>query len=114
MLALRQKIAREENRLSGANRRMFWVAALRNRQLGLWAAHSMEMELDETENYADEIVALGMQPGGELAIVDRLMEDFGRAGMDVPTEIVCLEMARRTLSAERQLRRSADLPLRAA
>lgn len=89
---------------------MSCVAALRNRQVGLWAAHMMEMEPGETENYADEIVALGMQSGGELAIVDKLTEDFARAGMDVPADVICLEMARRTLSAERQLSGPPDLP----
>ncbi len=110
MLALRKQIEREENRLDGLDRRLFLVTALRNRQLGLWAAHTMEMELDQTEEYADEIVALGLQSGGQLAIVDKLSEDFARAGMEIPADVICLEMAQRTLSAERHLSRSADLP----
>lgn len=109
MLALRNQIERKENRRSSLDRRLFLVTALRNRQLGLWAAHTMELELDQTEEYADEIVALGLQAGGELAIVDKLTEDFARAGMEIPADIICLQMAHRTLSAERHLSRSADL-----
>lgn len=112
MQALRHQTELEESRLDGFDRRLLWVAALRNRQLGLWAAHTMEMEFDRTEDYADEIVALGLQSGGELAIVDKLAEDFARTGMDVSTEVICFEMAQRTLLAERHLKRSAapDLP----
>jgi hypothetical protein len=110
MLALRKQFGLEQNRLEGLDRRLFLVAALRNRQLGLWAAHTMEMELDQTEDYADQLVALGMQSEGELAVVDKLNEDFTQAGMDIPMEVICLEMAQRTLSAERHLSRSADLP----
>lgn len=112
MLALRQSIEVEQNRLDGLDRRMFWIAALRNRQLGLWAAHTMEMEIDQSEDYADQVVALGMQTEGELEIVDKLTADFARAGMDIPTELICFEMAQRTLSAERQLIQSPapDLP----
>ncbi len=109
MLALRQKMALDENSSDGLSRRLYWVAALRNRQLGLWAAHTMEMQLDETESYADEIVALGLQSGGELAIVDKLTDDFARAGLEVSPAVICLEMARRTLSAEKKLSRMPDV-----
>ncbi len=111
MLVLRQRLATEEARVDAARLKMFRVTALRNRQVGLWAALMMEWE--DVEDYADEIVALGLQRGGELAIVDKLIEDFGQAEMDVSPEVICLEMAQRTLSAERNLSRSPDL-LRAA
>lgn len=112
MLALRKSIELDEQRFNRVDRRMFWVAALRNRQLGLWAAHTMEMDLDRTEDYADEVVALGLQSGGELAIIDKLAADFAEAGLDVSTEAISFEMAQRTLSAEKQLSRPQrpDLP----
>ena len=110
MVALRHKFAVIENRLDGLTPRMRLIATLRNRQLGLWAAHMMEFELDQAEEYADGIVALGLQSDGDLAIVDKLVEDFARAGTTVASEVICYEMAQRTLSAEEQLICSPDLP----
>lgn len=110
MLALGHKFEVIENSFDGLTPRMRLIATLRNRQLGLWAAHMMEFELAQAEEYADGIVVLGLQSDGDLAIVDKLVEDFARAGMTVPTEVICYEMAQRTLSAEAQLSRSSDLP----
>ena len=110
MLVLKQGWAKGESRADELRRKMFRVMALRNRQVGIWAALMMEMEPKQAEDYANEIVALGLQRGGDMAIVDKLIEDFAKAGVPVSPEGVYLEMARRTLSAEQILSPSGDLP----
>lgn len=107
MLVHGQELKTEENRRDVLHRKILRVTTLRNRQLGLWAAYMMEM--DNAEDYADQIVSLGLQRGGDVAIADKLVADFAEAGMDITAEAICLEMAQRTLSAERHLSRSPDL-----
>jgi hypothetical protein len=110
MLVLKQMLAAEESRVDEVHRKMFRVMALRNRQVGIWAALMMEMDPKQAEKYANEVIALGLQKGGDLAIVAKLTEDFAEAGVPVSPEGVYLEMARRTLSAESTLNSLGDLP----
>lgn len=72
------------------------AAALRNRRLGLWAACMLEMNPFAAHAYADEIVAMGLQTGGEKAIIDRIVADFRARGVDVAPETLCIEAARFT------------------
>jgi len=109
MLVLKQRLAKEESKVDELHRKIFQVMVLRNRQVGMWAALMMEMEPKQAEDYANEIVALGLQRGGDLAIVDKLIEDLTQAGVPVSPEAIYLEMARRTLSAEKSLNPSGDL-----
>ena len=72
------------------------IAVLRNRRLGLWAACMMEMAPFAADAYADEIVALGLQRNGEKEIIDRIVADFRKHGVDVTPEALCIEAARFT------------------
>src|SRR5438093_7531538 len=55
----------------------FKITARRNRLLGLWAAQHLGLLGDAAEAYAEKVVALQLQPGGNKNVVDKLTADLG-------------------------------------
>ena len=76
------------------------VTLCRNRRLGLWAAYMLEMDPEGADEYADEIILLGLRRNGDRAIVDKLAADLGQAGIGVAPELIRSEMIHFTISAE--------------
>lgn len=96
------QISRMEDELS--------VSLSRNRRLGLWAAYMLEMDPEGADEYADEIILLGLQRNGERAIVDKLAADLRQAGIGVAPELIRSEMIHFTVSAENDVRCAVGQP----
>jgi hypothetical protein len=58
----------------------FKSLARRNRLLGHWAAEMMGKSKDDAAAYAKDIVATGFDPGGEVAVVEKLLQDLAAVG----------------------------------
>ena len=70
-----------ENRFAHDEDLTFKAQARRNRQLGLWTARLPGKPGAEAEDYAQALVASGIEGGGADGIVRHLQHDFGLAGV---------------------------------
>jgi len=81
----------------------FKSIARRNKLVGLWAAAKLGKTGDEAAAYAKEIVMAGLEANGEKEVVDKLLSDFGRAGISVPVADIEKQMVDQLPVARKQL-----------
>lgn len=100
MLTLESTHTMNETAFNAQERRLFKILSLRNQRVGTWAAGIMNMSPSDTSAYASAIVALGLQSGGESAIVERLTRDFAEKRVKVGPEHIHEELRSTLLEAE--------------
>ena len=71
----------------------FRAQARRNREIGLWAARQIGLVDGEAEAYADRLLALAVETGGDDAVAAKLGEDLNRRGLDVSEHRIRHRMA---------------------
>ncbi len=79
----------------------FKATARRNKLLGLWAAEKLGRKGAEADAYAKDVVVADLDASGDRDVVDKLLVDFGRAGVTVPVSEIESEMEQ-LLSVARQ------------
>lgn len=70
-----------ESRFAHDQEMTFKARARRNDQLGRWAAEQLGKQGTATEDYAQGLIAIGIEGGGDDDIVRKLQHDFGIAGV---------------------------------
>ena len=81
----------------------FRITARRNRLLGVWAAHEMNLTPEETDAYATALVQADMEGGGDDDVVRKLVGDMTAAGLDQDEATVRRALAQQMIEARRQL-----------
>ena len=81
----------------------FRITARRNRLLGVWAAHEMNLTPEETDAYAPALVHADMEGGGDDDVVRKLVGDMTAAGLDHDEATVRRALAQQMIEARRQL-----------
>jgi hypothetical protein len=81
----------------------FRITARRNRLLGVWAAHEMNLTPEETDAYATALVHADMEGGGDDDVVRKLVGDMTAAGLDHDEATVRRALAQQMTEARRQL-----------
>ena len=81
----------------------FKITARRNRLLGLWAAQHLGLLGDAAEAYAERVVAVQLQPGGNRNVVDKLADDLGAKDPTFTAARIRFELDHFAEQAKRQL-----------
>lgn len=81
----------------------FKANARRNKLLGLWAAEKMGKTGEEAAAYAKDVVMADLDSAGQDDVVDKLLKDFGRAGVVVPVGEIQKKMEELLPVAHREL-----------
>lgn len=94
MLELQKVAGFEIAKLSWSQDVAFRIYSRRNKHLGLWVASHLGMDKIEAEAYAREIVAAGVQRGGNDAVVDRIRQDLAAHKVELDELAIRQEMER--------------------
>lgn len=81
----------------------FKMTARRNRLVGLWAAQRLGLIGEAAENYAKDIVAAQLQPGGDRQVVDKLAADLAQADPSLTPARIRFELDHFASQAKQQL-----------
>jgi hypothetical protein len=92
-----------ETRFKHDQELQFKITARRNRLLGLWAAQHLGLLGDAAEAYAERVVAVQLQPGGNRNVVDKLADDLGAKDPTFTAARVRFELDHFAEQAKRQL-----------
>jgi len=94
----REKAA--EARFAHDGELMFKAASRRNRLLGMWAAEQMGLSGEPAQDYAATVVAAEFAPGGEEAVVRKVIADLGAKAVEVPEPAIRSKMAELMVAAK--------------
>lgn len=83
---------------------VFKAKSRRNHALGEWAAGLLGKTGSDAETYTLAIIALGVEGGGDQAIVDKLHADLSAAGVNKSDHQIRREMDERMATAQREVR----------
>ena len=81
----------------------FKVTARRNRLLGMWAAQRMGLTGGDAEAYAKEVVAAEFEPGGDKAVIDKIITDLSAKGHTITPAQVRFELEHLAEQAKQHL-----------
>lgn len=81
----------------------FKVNARRNRLLGLWAAKELGIPDAEAEAYARTVVMADFQKPGEEDVVEKIVADFKKKGIEVSEHRVRKHMSELLDTARKQV-----------
>jgi hypothetical protein len=81
----------------------FKVNARRNKLLGLWAAREMGIAAAEAEAYAKSVVMADFEKPGDADVVEKLIADFRRKGVEMSEHRIRKEMTELVETARRQI-----------
>jgi hypothetical protein len=114
MLELQKIAGLEIAKLNWSQDSAFRIYSRRNKLLGLWAASHLGMDEAEAEVYARQIVATGMQRGGNHVLIHRIRQDFAAHGVQVHESAIRQEMERLMSVAALEHGARAETPRSAA
>ena len=57
----------------------FKVTAIRNKNLGKWAAEQLELENSKVEDYIDEVIMADFNEPGYEDVIKKILNDFKQA-----------------------------------
>ncbi len=80
-----------ENKFAHDQETEFKILARSNYLLGLWAAEKIHLTADSAENYAQNLLEIGIQKNSKSLVQEKLENDFANAG---------LEMSKQDIEAE--------------
>ena len=83
-----------ENKFAHDEELNFKSIARRNKLLGLWAAEKLGKSGAEAEQYAKDVVMADFESSGDNDVVDKLLKDFGRTGINISANDIQKEMER--------------------
>jgi hypothetical protein len=92
-----------ETRFKHDQELQFKITARRNRLLGLWAAQHLGLLGEAAEAYAERVVAVQLQPGGNRNVVDKLADDLGAKDPTFTAARIRFELDHFAEQAKRQL-----------
>ena len=92
-----------ETRFKHDQELQFKITARRNRLLGLWAAQQLGLLGAAAEAYAERVVAVQLQPGGNKNVVDKLADDLGAKDPTFTAARIRFELDHFAEQAKRQL-----------
>lgn len=93
-----------ENKFKYDEEQKFKAAARRNKLLGQWAAAKLGRE--DVDAYVKEVVAADFDRPGDDDVIEKLLADFGAAGLTITRGDIVFEMERFFAQALEQLRRA--------
>lgn len=70
----------------------FRVRARRNKLLGLWVAKALQLDGENADNYANEVVAADMALPGDDDVVQKVMKDLNACGLHMDAVSIKNEM----------------------
>lgn len=81
----------------------FKATARRNKLLGLWAAEKLGKTGEDAVQYAKDVVIADLEAVGNEDVIDKLLKDFGRAGLTISINEINAEMERLLPIAQKQI-----------
>jgi len=82
---------------------VFRIQARRNRLLGEWAAHRMDLSQAETESYAKGVVQADFEEAGIEDVIRKLLGDLTSAGIETSEIEVRAMLEQKEIEARRAL-----------
>ena len=82
-MVIHKKSAAHEKKIVGKAEIEFRVIARRNRLLGDWAAEQLGFDGDAAGAYAKEVIAAGLERGGDEAVANKILTDFSEGSVAV-------------------------------
>ena len=61
----------------------FKVTAIRNKNLGEWAAKQLELENSKVEDYIDEVIMADFNEPGYEDVIKKILNDFKEANINI-------------------------------
>ena len=61
----------------------FKVTAIRNKNLGKWAAEQLDLESSKVEGYIDEVIMADFNKPGYEDVVEKILSDFKEAKINI-------------------------------
>lgn len=82
-----------ENKYAHDEELNFKANARRNKLLGLWAADKLHKKGSDAEAYAKEVVTADFEKPGHEDVVEKIMNDFTKAGLPITAKEIREQMA---------------------
>src|SRR5438045_1711509 len=92
-----------ENKFAYDEELSFKVNARCNKLLGLWAAAKLGRSGTDADQYAKDVVASDFVSNGDGDVIDKLLKDFGKAGVAITEKEIRAEYARLLPQARQQI-----------
>ena len=61
----------------------FKVTAIRNKNLGKWAAEQLDLESSKVEDYIDEVIMADFSEPGYEDVIRKILSDFKEANINI-------------------------------
>ena len=81
----------------------FRLIARRNRLLGEWAAHKMQLTEAERESYTKDVIRADFEDAGDESVIRKVLGDLTAAGVDSSDEEIREALQQNAFEAKRQL-----------
>ena len=72
-----------EKKIDLDTQKKFKVTAIRNKNLGKWAAEQLELESSKVEDYIDEVIMADFNKQGYEDVVEKILSDFKEAKINI-------------------------------
>ena len=92
-----------DNRFADDEEMKFRLIARRNRLLGEWAAHKMELTEAERESYTKDVIQTDFEEAGDEVVIRKVLGDLTAAGVDASDEEIREALQKNACEAKRQL-----------
>lgn len=92
-----------ENKFAHDQEVQFKITARRNKLLGLWASEKLGFEGQTSEDYAKAVVVSDLEKAGDSDLVQKILEDFQKAGLTITEREIREEMNRLLGVARKQV-----------
>ena len=86
---MNSKRATDEIRHANDDLEYFYMEARRNKRMARWAAKQLDRNIEE---YFLELITEDISQAGPKPVVDRIMEDFAEASIDISEEDIWLKL----------------------
>lgn len=83
-----------ENKFAHDQELEFKATVRRDKNIALWAAEKLGKSAEDTEKYIPELIEANMQKAGDEDLLEKIMADFSKAGVEIAESEVRREMAR--------------------
>ncbi len=92
-----------ENRFKHDEEFRFKTTARRNGMLGRWAAQQLGLDAEAAEAYANDLVAVQFQPGGDQRVLDKLVADLAAHDAGITPARISFELDHFAQQAKQEL-----------
>ena len=72
-----------EKKIDLDSQKKFKLAAIRNKNLGKWAADKLGLDASDLNNYIDEVIVADFDEPGHEDVIRKIFNDFNKANISI-------------------------------